>query len=81
MPDAWRHRGERLLDLRQRLAKFAASTDRLASLFFIAAPILVVCAAALNGAGVEVTLQDGLKAVAMGAAAEQSIAEGRPVTL
>lgn len=36
------HRGERLLDLRQRLAKFAMATDRLASLFFIAAPILTV---------------------------------------
>ncbi|NIA69792.1 Gfo/Idh/MocA family oxidoreductase [Pelagibius litoralis] len=37
--------------------------------------------AALGNGPVEVTLEDGLKAVAMGAAAEQSIAEGRPVTL
>ena len=37
--------------------------------------------AALGRAPVEVTLTDGLKAVAMGVAAEQSIAEGRPVDL
>lgn len=36
------HRGEPLLALRQRLAKFAAVTDRLASLFFLAAPVLTV---------------------------------------
>ena len=36
------HRGEPLLALRQRLAKVAAVTDRLASLFFIAAPVLTV---------------------------------------
>lgn len=51
-------RGEKLLDLRQRLAKFAASTDRIASFFFIAAPILGALArtplafAALLGVGV-----------------------------
>lgn len=33
-------RGERLLALRQRLAKFAATTDRFAGAFFIAAPVL-----------------------------------------
>ncbi len=33
-------RGERLLQVRQRLAKLAASTDRIAGLFFIGAPIL-----------------------------------------
>ena len=37
--------------------------------------------AALGRGDVEVTLTDGLKAVALGAAAEQSIAEGRPVAL
>lgn len=34
------HRGERLLKLRQTLAKFAASTDLIASVFFFAAPVL-----------------------------------------
>ena len=33
-------RGERLLALRQRLAKFTAITDRIAGIFFIAAPVL-----------------------------------------
>jgi uncharacterized protein len=51
-------RGERLLALRQALAKFAASTDRIAAYFFIAAPVLGVLArtplafAALVGIGV-----------------------------
>jgi uncharacterized protein len=34
--------GERMLSLRQTLVKFAAATDRIAGLFFIAAPILGV---------------------------------------
>lgn len=33
-------RGERMLALRQRFVKFAATTDRFAGVFFIAAPIL-----------------------------------------
>ncbi len=37
-------RGDRMLTLRQRLAKFAMRTDRLAVLFFIAAPILATIA-------------------------------------
>ncbi len=37
--------------------------------------------AVLGRGAVEVTLSDGLKAVAMGAAAERSMAEGRPVML
>jgi Zn-dependent membrane protease YugP len=37
-------RGERLLALRQALAKFAASTDRIAAYFFVAAPVLGVLA-------------------------------------
>ena len=37
--------------------------------------------AALGRGPVEVSLDDGLKAVAMGAAAERSVAEGRPVAL
>lgn len=51
-------RGERLLALRQTLAKFAAGTDRIAAFFFIAAPILGLLArtplafAALVGVGV-----------------------------
>jgi Zn-dependent membrane protease YugP len=51
-------RGERLLDLRQRLAKFAAKSDYVASLFFVAAPVLGVLArtplafAALLGIGI-----------------------------
>lgn len=36
------HRGERLLALRQKLAKFAAASDVVASVFFFAAPILAV---------------------------------------
>lgn len=36
--------GDRMLALRQRLARLAAGTDRLAGLFFIAAPILAVLA-------------------------------------
>lgn len=34
--------GERMLTLRQRLVKFAAASDRIAGIFFIAAPILGV---------------------------------------
>ena len=51
-------RGEPLLALRQRLAKFAAASDRFAGLFFIAAPILGALArtpvafVALLGAGI-----------------------------
>jgi uncharacterized protein len=51
-------RGERLLALRQTLAKFAAGTDRIAAFFFIAAPVLGLLArtplafAALIGVGV-----------------------------
>ena len=37
-------RGDRMLALRQKLAKFAMRTDRLAVLFFIAAPILATLA-------------------------------------
>lgn len=37
-------RGEPMLALRQKLAKFAAVTDRFAGLFFIAAPILAALA-------------------------------------
>ena len=37
-------RGERLLALRQRLAKFTAITDRIAGVFFIAAPVLAALA-------------------------------------
>ena len=50
-------RGERLLALRQTLAKFAAGTDRVAAFFFIAAPVLGLLArtplafAALVGVG------------------------------
>jgi len=36
------HRGERLLALRQTLAKFAAASDIVASVFFFAAPVLAV---------------------------------------
>lgn len=36
------HRGERGLALRQSLAGFAMTTDRIASVFFIAAPVLAV---------------------------------------
>ena len=36
------HRGEKLLKLRQRLAKFAAGSDVIASIFFFAAPVLAV---------------------------------------
>lgn len=36
------HRGERLLALRQKLAKFAAASDVVASIFFFAAPVLAV---------------------------------------
>lgn len=51
-------RGERMLALRQRLAKLAGGTDRIASFFFIAAPVLGVLArtplafAALIGVGI-----------------------------
>lgn len=51
-------RGERMLALRQRLAKLAAVTDRLAGIFFIAAPLLTLVVRspaaflALAGAGV-----------------------------
>ncbi len=51
-------RGERMLALRQRLAKVAAVTDRLAGVFFIAAPLLTVVVRspaaflALAGAGI-----------------------------
>lgn len=38
------HRGERLLSLRQKLAKFAATSDVIASVFFFAAPVLAVIA-------------------------------------
>lgn len=38
------HRGERLLALRQTLAKFAAASDVVASIFFFAAPVLAVIA-------------------------------------
>ncbi|MGB7286782.1 MAG: zinc metallopeptidase [Salaquimonas sp.] len=38
------HRGERLLALRQRLAKFASASDVVASVFFFAAPVLAVVA-------------------------------------
>ena len=38
------HRGERLLALRQRLAKFAASSDVVAPVFFFAAPVLAIIA-------------------------------------
>jgi len=38
------HRNERLLSLRQRLAKFAAASDVVASIFFFAAPILAIAA-------------------------------------
>ncbi len=38
------HRGEKLLALRQRLAKFAAASDVVASIFFFAAPVLAVVA-------------------------------------
>ncbi len=37
-------RGEPMLALRQKLAKFAASTDRFAGFFFIAAPVLAALA-------------------------------------
>lgn len=37
-------RGERLLALRQRLAKLALATDRIAGIFFIAAPALALIA-------------------------------------
>lgn len=36
--------GERLLAWRQRLAKLAGATDRIASVFFIAAPVLAILA-------------------------------------
>lgn len=36
------HRGERLLALRQKLAKLAAASDVVASVFFFAAPVLAV---------------------------------------
>ncbi len=36
------HRGERMLSLRQTLAKFAATSDVVASIFFFAAPVLAV---------------------------------------
>lgn len=36
--------GERMLDLRQKLAKLAVATDRLAGIFFIAAPFLAMIA-------------------------------------
>lgn len=36
------HRGEKLLSLRQSLAKFAATSDVIASVFFFAAPVLAV---------------------------------------
>lgn len=36
------HRGERGLALRQSLASFAMTTDKIASVFFIAAPVLAV---------------------------------------
>jgi len=36
------HRGERGLALRQKLVGFAMATDRIASVFFIAAPVLAV---------------------------------------
>lgn len=36
------HRGEKLLAWRQRLAKFAAASDVIASVFFFAAPVLAV---------------------------------------
>ncbi|MEL6751223.1 MAG: zinc metallopeptidase [Pseudomonadota bacterium] len=38
------HRGERGLRLRQALGKFAMVTDRVASIFFVAAPVLAVFA-------------------------------------
>ena len=50
--------GERLLSIRQRLARFATYTDRAAGLFFIAAPFLAILArtpaafAALLGLGI-----------------------------
>lgn len=37
-------RGERMLAWRQRLAKLAMATDRIASVFFIAAPVLAILA-------------------------------------
>ena len=37
-------RGERLLALRQRLARLALATDRVAAIFFIAAPFLAILA-------------------------------------
>ena len=37
-------RGERLLALRQRLARLALATDRVAAMFFIAAPFLAILA-------------------------------------
>jgi len=36
------HRGEKMLALRQRLAKFAMASDVVASVFFFAAPVLAV---------------------------------------
>jgi Zn-dependent membrane protease YugP len=36
------HRGEKMLALRQRLAKFSAASDVVASVFFFAAPVLAV---------------------------------------
>ena len=36
------HRGERMLALRQKLAKFAATSDMVASIFFFAAPVLAI---------------------------------------
>lgn len=38
------HRGERLLALRQKLAKFAATSDLVAAVFFFAAPVLAIIA-------------------------------------
>ena len=38
------HRGEKLLALRQKLAKFAGASDVIASVFFFAAPVLGVIA-------------------------------------
>ncbi len=36
------HRGERLLAMRQTLARFAAASDMVASVFFFAAPVLAI---------------------------------------
>ena len=38
------HRGERMLALRQSLARFAAASDMVASVFFFAAPVLAIVA-------------------------------------